>query len=202
MTRCFMLEDVPAARQWLRRYAPNSSCPVTNIYGRRGIHDARTFFADVKMADGEVRAVTPPPRAVSLWPQMCECGFVFRDSDEWQLFAEQLYMRVDTNELHTLTDAPPGAMWYADWMLQEGSELHRGPDDRCLAVRLPNGLDWIIDGPAANCSLPQDRLHKCWVRHGTPPDVTVDKDGRTCSAGAGSIQAGSYHGFLRNGVFT
>ncbi len=30
----------------------------------------------------------------------------------------------------------------------------------------------------------------------------VDKNGLTCAAGAGSIQAGDYHGFLRDGEFT
>lgn len=29
--------------------------------------------------------------------------------------------------------------------------------------------------------------------------ITVDKNGTTCAAGAGSISAGPYHGFLRNG---
>jgi hypothetical protein len=37
------------------------------------------------------------------------------------------------------------------------------------------------------------------VRHGTPPDVTVDKNGLTCNAGGGSIQVPGWHGFLRNG---
>jgi hypothetical protein len=37
------------------------------------------------------------------------------------------------------------------------------------------------------------------VRHGEAPNITVDKNGVTCGAGAGSIQCGSYHGFLRNG---
>jgi hypothetical protein len=46
------------------------------------------------------------------------------------------------------------------------------------------------------------RPHKCWVRHGEPPNHTVDKRGNTCGAGAGSILSGSYHGFLRDGSFT
>lgn len=49
--------------------------------------------------------------------------------------------------------------------------------------------------------------HKCWVRHGTPPQevVHVDKNGVTCGAGAGSIaiqpsgQNPGWHGFLHNG---
>lgn len=39
---------------------------------------------------------------------------------------------------------------------------------------------------------------------GNPPIITVNKNGLTCKAGAGSIyhKSGSgWHGFLRNGVF-
>ncbi len=56
--------------------------------------------------------------------------------------------------------------------------------------------------PAVACRRLQPRPHKCWIRHGTPPDLTVDKNGVTCNAGAGSILVGDYHGFLVNGRFT
>jgi hypothetical protein len=67
-------------------------------------------------------------------------------------------------------------------------------------VRLPNGRDWAIDGRATNCTRPDDHEHQCWVKHGEPPNITVDKDGNTCGAGAGSIQIGDWHGFLRDGM--
>lgn len=70
-----------------------------------------------------------------------------------------------------------------------------------LIVTTPGGA-WNIDSRASNCGLPFDYEHRCWVRHGDPPLITVDKAGKTCSAGAGSIQCGSYHGFLRNGELT
>ena len=46
-----------------------------------------------------------------------------------------------------------------------------------------------------------DNVHKCWVRHGRPEDGTlhVDKNGKTCAAGAGSILTSKWHGFLHNG---
>lgn len=71
-----------------------------------------------------------------------------------------------------------------------------------LTVVCPNGAEWTIDSRASNCTLPYDYEHRCWVRHGDPPNVTVDKNGLTCAAGGGSIQAGDYHGFLQNGVLT
>ncbi len=78
--------------------------------------------------------------------------------------------------------------------------------DNCKGPHLiavcPGGSDWDIDSRASNCTLRNDRLHRCWIRHGEPPTVTVDKNGQTCAAGGGSIMAGTYHGFLRNGEFT
>lgn len=107
---------------------------------------------------------------------------------------ERLWKRVDTGEERMLRDFPAGAMWFADWL----EDFHVGPDGRCLVVKTPGG-DWVIDSRASNCTLPNDKEHKCWIRHGTAPDITVDKNGKTCAAGAGSIGIGTYHGFLRNG---
>lgn len=69
---------------------------------------------------------------------------------------------------------------------------------KALWVQTPGG-SWCIDSRASNCGSPYDYEHRCWVRHGDVPVITVDKIGRTCSAGAGSILCGKYHGFLRNG---
>jgi hypothetical protein len=95
-----------------------------------------------------------------------------------------LYRRADTGEVLTFADAPAGAMVGFEWG---------------LTVKLPNGRSWNIDSEATNCTRKGVKSHRCWIRHGTPPDITVDKNGDTCAAGAGSIQAGDYHGFLRNG---
>ena len=93
----------------------------------------------------------------------------------------------------------PGCLYWADYLPEDmhwdnhhGSQLH--------AV-LPNGNNWNIDSRASNCTLPQDRTHRCWCRHGEVPNITVNKDGVTCSAGGGSIFSGNYHGFLTNGEF-
>lgn len=119
------------------------------------------------------------------------------------------FHRSDTGAVFDrLGDCPPGAMWdAASWYVAgaKGGHLLGGvneQDGRWLVVRLPNGHDWSIDSRCRNCTLPNDDTHRCWVRHGEPPTITVDKNGRTCSAGAGSIQSGNYHGFLRNGELT
>jgi hypothetical protein len=95
----------------------------------------------------------------------------------------------------TQGDLPVGAMWYADWYKR------KGPDGHCLIVKTPGGI-WSVDGRASNCTLPHDNEHCCWVRHGSPPNINVDKNGNTCGCGC-SIGLGEnwkdYHGFLRNG---
>jgi hypothetical protein len=141
------------------------------------------------------------------WPAQCDkgCGYVFTPDDAWQDWQELLYRRTDTGEVRVLhqgapapeaPSAEPGATWDAWWM-----PYSRGDDGLCLVVRCPDGHDWMVDSRASNCTLPDDNDHHCWVRHGDPRDcrVTVDKNGRTCAAGAGSIQTPQWHGFLRDG---
>jgi len=96
---------------------------------------------------------------------------------------------------------PIGAMFYLTFSGGH-CENHDPPCERHLVVICPNGHWWNIDSRCSNCTLKDDKAHRCWVRHGEPPNITVDKNGLTCSAGAGSIQAGDYHGFLQNGSLT
>ena len=107
----------------------------------------------------------------------------------------------EDGELH------PGDMYIADWHFHDenGKCTLNGwtnCDGKHLHVVLPNGRHWDVDSRASNCTVPNDTTHRCWVRHGEPPNVTVDKAGETCRAGAGSIAADDYHGFLRNGWLT
>jgi len=88
---------------------------------------------------------------------------------------------------------PDEPCYFAGWENCDGKHLH---------VVLPNGDRWDVDSRASNCTMPEDKTHRCWVRHGEPPNVHVDKNGNTCQAGAGSILSGDYHGFLHNGELT
>lgn len=133
------------------------------------------------------------------------------------------WKRADTGEIidenhHRL---PVGAMWNATWLADH--EDYRGPDGKSICVITPGG-EWMIDGRASNCNSPckncgvaykdhldndlaghyyeDSRPHKCWIRHGIPPNLTVNKVGITCGAGAGSIIRGDYHGYLINGSLT
>lgn len=106
-------------------------------------------------------------------------------------------------------DVGPGDMFYADWNLPTETRKHycaipawSNCDGRHLIVVLPNGHHWDIDSRASNCTMREDTTHRCWIRTGEPPNVTAGKSGHTCTAGAGSILSGDYHGFLTDGVLT
>lgn len=154
---------------------------------------------------------------------MVELHDVERDADGYQVAAN--LVRVDTGELVKRVegfglDAPPGAMWWEDltercrpsgpddWdhaeLVRPAPGASRSPsysffDGPHLLVQTPGG-QWNIDSRASNCKSPFDYEHRCWIRHGEPPAITVDKDGVTCEAGAGSIKVGDFHGFLRGGA--
>ena len=128
--------------------------------------------------------------------------FFLEQTERKSAEGRQLFRRTDTQEETTLREAPVGAMWFADWYLPS----YRGPDGHVLVVRTPPGHDWIVDSRCSNCDKRDDNEHRCWVRHGVPPNVTVDKNGNTCGAGAGSLgvwneerTAYAWHGFLRGG---
>jgi hypothetical protein len=113
--------------------------------------------------------------------------------------SQSIYKNADTGEEVASDQLPIGAMWYVQ--PEDQPYYPAGPDGRTLYVKTPGG-DWCVDYRASNCTMPTDNEHRCWVRHGVPPLITVDKNGHTCQAGAGSIWMGSYHGFLQNGYLT
>jgi hypothetical protein len=137
----------------------------------------------------------------------CEaCQQPAPDHAERQVFVKTLY---DTPS----GKAEPGSLYWSKWFHHEQD----GRPHPCwwwtncadprghLVCVLPNGHEWDIEGRANNCTLPEERTHRCWVRHGDPDKgepVHVDKAGHTCAAGAGSIAVTGYHGFLHNGVLT
>jgi hypothetical protein len=130
-----------------------------------------------------------------------------------EMLDDTSYRSAETGETWPgLYDLPPGAMFWWTFATSEVSDWHpyNGPEGKCLAVMLPSRNVWLIDSDAKNCTDKEDFQrggHKCWIRHGAPPLVTVDKRAgvegasaeKTCGAGAGSIQSGEYHGFLRGG---
>ena len=209
--KCFFLEETDVCEVSLRRFSlwqPSKLCPVTKKCCDASTVIARESFTKEERKKRMLSAREIVSHSDPRWPVKCVCGYVFDKQDNtddvWQVNDTFLFRRRDCGELLRLDQAPPGAMRYVDWMLTENSNEWRGPDGHSLMVRCPDGTDWCIDSRANNCDMKDDHTHKCWIRHGDPPRVTVDKNGVTCGAGSGSIltHSSKYHGFLRNGEFT
>jgi hypothetical protein len=112
--------------------------------------------------------------------------------------AKAIYRNLKTGE--ETDDLPVGALF-----VSEGGP--KGPDGLSVVCIVPTNRYeskktwWYIDGRANNCDMPDDNAHRCWCRHGTVGEkVHVDKIGKTCGAGAGSIGVPGFHGFLHNGI--
>jgi hypothetical protein len=98
----------------------------------------------------------------------------------------------------------PGDLYFVNYHDPGQCPFWDNCDGKHLRAILPNKYEWDLDGRANNCTMKEDRIHRCWIRTGNPENgiINVGKSGLTCSAGAGSISVPGYHGFLRNGHFT
>lgn len=175
-------------------------CPNSYGSGKPGSHNAQTHLVDsAKIADWALGG-SPEDYPAERWPTRCEhCGAPVPADALRHIYHNRLY--------DTPSGRPePGDLFWAPWY----HDPKRGfcPWENChdprghLIAILPNGHPWDIDTRASNCTMPEDKTHRCWVRRGEPPDITAGKGGHTCSAGAGSIAVTGYHGFLQNGEFT
>lgn len=195
--KCFLIESAELYRLTFRRYGKYGK-PENVCKGPYGTHDAQIFW-------GHVATDTYDFDNERIWirdlkdrfPVKCEtCNYEFAPDDEYQIFKRRLYHRVDKkhSNLFSLEESEVGAIWRAEWY----EDNYKGADGKCYVVKTPGG-DWIIDSVASNCTMPDDKIHKCWVREGEAPNFTVGKTGYTCAAGAGSILINNYHGFLHGG---
>jgi hypothetical protein len=137
-------------------------------------------------------------------PHKCAgCGFnLTEENSSFYRDRNELFNGRLPGEEFALNNMPPGAIYRLTHLEgPNGDPRYCGTDGRSFGAICPDGTHWYIDGPCSNCTSPNDKTHKCWVRHGEPPNFTVDKNGHTCSAGAGSIQTPTWHGFLVDGEF-
>ncbi|MHB1419314.1 MAG: hypothetical protein ACYCX4_06940 [Bacillota bacterium] len=179
-------------------------CQNAYGHGHSGIHNAHKHLTDSSKFDDWKLGGKASDYPQEEWPTRCDnCGapVPLPDGEEnvhYQISHERLY--------NTATGkSEPGDIFWARWKHDPEWKDFYCPWDNCndprghLLCVLPNGNKWDIDGRANNCTRKEDRNHRCWVRTGEPPNIDVGKGGDTCSAGAGSILSGDYHGFLRNG---
>jgi hypothetical protein len=134
------------------------------------------------------------------WPTHCAyCGERAPETANRQVFPSLVYRAPDGETIYGRAfqrgDLYPSPCWRTqavgacEWDNCNGTHW---------TLILPNGHSWDMSSRASNCTMPQDRQHRCWVLHGDPPH-SADKAGHTCAAGAGSIQSGDFHGFYRDG---
>jgi len=201
--QCFMVEPANRARRYLRRFRWTDPSPCQS----GSCCDARFLIDEVPgtIIDGawDFPPMDLPPPDDPRWPQKCEaCGTSFSASDEYQVFHTPLWVNPLDGTLYTRQGRAeaPGMMFDAFWLHDHPEWC--GPDGRSIHVVCPDGHTWCIDSRASNCTMPEEKAHKCWVRHGDPPNLTVDKNGMTCAAGAGSIQTPKWHGFLTGGILS
>ena len=208
--KCFFLEPTDRIQRYLRRYSHYVD-DTLKCGGTKSYHEAMIPYDVVATPSEEIiRDYSLDIHGViSAFPTTCTCGYEFTSGDATQIFCDHIYRRTDTGEQYPFRDAPAGAMFYRDYIIEnyatwDHTKPHPfwpGPDGHVLEVRLPGGKDWCPDSRCSNCTLPADNNHRCWVRVGTPPDVDVSKGqpGQSCQAGGGSIIVSGWHGFLRNG---
>lgn len=205
MTRVFFCEELPRVRRYLRRYASREDrrCTAAGRFYCNAMAPFDEVEAEPRVTIKAHDEADAPPPNDPRWPQFCDaCALPFDQDDPRQVFNERLYRRLDTGAETEWEAAGVGAVRDCWWISDRPA--YTGADGRSLEVRLPDGTTWMIDSRCSNCTKPDDNTHKCWVRHGRPEDgsLHVDKNGDTCSAGAGSIQTKQWHGWLHNGALT
>lgn len=201
-------------RAWLRVYwdvydgdKAGNTCPNSLGLGSAGYHNGMIHLADSSQLEEWTLGGDGKDYPLARYPSKCDhCGAVAPPpvatlgvgtrTVTYHILRKRLYS--------SITGQPePGDLFWETW--QHKPERIWCEWDNCdgrhLVAILPNGHQWNIDGRASNCTMKDERTHRCWVRHGEPPAIHVDKSGHTCGAGGGSIDAHGWHGHLHNGVF-
>jgi hypothetical protein len=188
------------------------TCPNCLGGGHAGYHDGTTLIADLigdfdVIPTGSSLFGEKESFSADRWPTKCNhCGAPVPANEVLTQVGQEGFLVNHQVFVKRLYDSPsgdvePGDLHWLKWHDAGECPYWDNCDGLHLNARVPNGDHWDITSRASNCTMKNDRQHRCWVLHGRPEDGTVhvDKAGVTCQAGAGSIQTGSWHGFLHNG---
>lgn len=201
---CFLAEDTGRYKQSLRRYSHSTEkinpCPL--VPGDHSYHDISVRIEDT--TDAVSRVVTRADLHVEpRWPTQCACGYMFRESDEAQLFKERLYRHPETKAEFGWRDAPVGAIIFEPWMIEgeRGTPPKEFPATNAWLSQYYY-RDWFGKRPPINITCPGRHAPWCpdsgasnghgWQVTGTLPLITVTP----------SIGMPQYHGWLNNGVLS
>lgn len=182
---CFLLEPSNEAQESLRRFvfSKPGEAPCSHGYHNAEVNLGQVAWNDSHHGYGADNFDHADPR----WPTSCPCGYVFQTGDEWQHNVTRLWVRKDTGQKWLLSEAPPGAMWFADWMGRIKEYKDKSPDGHILVVMTPGG-EWNIDAKSTNGD--------GWTRTGVAPKVTANP---SILCGRKPDGSWAYHGWLRNG---
>jgi hypothetical protein len=204
--KMFLIEETEFCRLSLRRFAWRKDILGDTNTGFRTIEKpcprAPDAIHDVSVViDPQVRAGKERSDCVGefaahpAWPKQCPCGYVFEETDQWQVNYLRLYRGSPDGNLYELRESPPGATWHADWFPDEGPNGRwTGPDGKVWCVMLPGGWEWVIYSHSRSDGPDGKRVDgPKWNVQGTIPQITVTP----------SINCvGHYHGFVTGGVIS
>lgn len=188
------------------RYDSLSDCPNSYGKGRPGIHNAHALIGD-KLGIDEFQCFgKESDYPENLWPTVCDdCGAPVPKDAPPKVVGEagtRLVHQVFVSRLYNTASGEPEPGDVYEMAMHDPGDCPYW--DNCDGTHtfgiLPNGDQWNIDSRASNCTMREDRTHRCWVKTGSAAAGTLDvgKGGHTCAAGAGSILVDGWHGFLRN----
>ena len=164
-------EDGYFSSDWL------NDCPCSYGHaGSAGIHNAYELLGQKMGTEdwdcfGKVQDY-PPAR----WPTKCaHCGAPVPEKqkpiDEGDIIHDVKH-QVFTSRLYGTNsgDPEPGDLYYIKWHEPGKCPYWDSCDGMHLHGIVPNGEHWDIDSRASNCTMKDDRTHRCWVRTGLPED--------------------------------
>jgi len=174
-----------------------NACPNTYGTGKPGFHNAYTPLGEKPEMDNWFAFGKVEDYPEERWPTACaHCGApVPQESPNVYLQRQVAVTRLYDNPSG---EPEPGDVYWMDWHDPGECPYWENCDGKHLWSIVPNGSTWDIDARANNCTMREEKTHRCWIRTGTPEagNLHVDKNGYTCAAGAGSIAVTGWHGFL------
>lgn len=166
MSQCFILETTGYSTLWARRYTSGTydcECVDRSYHNNRNLFGRRPTEGSVSYDGSSLKDILP-------FPTHCVCGYEFNDESEWQIFAETEYHIRETGEILFLGDAPDGAIWHAHWL--DFHQESRGIDLKAYQIKI-GGISLVLDD-INYCG--RKYPHKCWIRTGTPPNITLTRN--------------------------
>lgn len=150
-----------------------------------GYHGAYVIVGEVIESERIKASGDAWPHDDSRWPTQCECGYVFVETDNWQLNDNRIFRLPNGTEFVSWgsfgTCAPPGTMIRAYWY-DEFSQHPQKVESWCIA--LPDGGEWITSQRAKGGGY--------WTVTGTAPNLTA-------SPSIWHNSPTGWHGWVQNG---